>query len=120
MEKSITDHTALDQYREIMGEEANDFIIEIIDAFLIDTPNKLSQLETSLKENDAETFCRAAHTLKTSYRTVGAMDLAESFFELEKMGASGDLSSADSILSECKSKFGPLKSELISKKDTLL
>lgn len=120
MEKLLTDHTALDQYIDVMGEEANEFIIEVIDAFLEDTPNKFSQLDSSLAENDAETFCRAAHTLKTSYKTVGAMGLAENCLELEKMGASGDLTSAEPILTECKSKFDHLKTELISKKEGLV
>ncbi|MGD8457993.1 MAG: Hpt domain-containing protein [Anaerolineales bacterium] len=120
MGQLITDHTALDQYLDVMGEEANEFIIEVIDAFLVDTPNKFSQLDSSLAENDAETFCRAAHTLKTSYKTVGAMDLAESCLELEKMSESGDLSSVDSLLSDCKSKFDQLKSELIEKKEAFM
>jgi HPt (histidine-containing phosphotransfer) domain-containing protein len=120
MEKLITDHNALDQYLDVMGNEAPAFIIEIIETFINDAPNQLSKLYNSLSENDADTFCRVAHTLKTAYKTVGAMTLAESFFVLEEMGASGDLSSAHPILNECKSKFDLLKSELISKKESFM
>ena len=119
MEKIITDQAAFDQYIDLLGDEASSFIIDIIDTFLEDAPNQFSNLDVSLSKNDPETFRRAAHTLKTGCKTVGAMTLAEGFLELETHGESGDLSSMNSILNECKSKFDLLKSELIKKKETL-
>ena len=117
--KMIDDPNALDQYIDLLGEEAMEFIIELIDTLLAGAPESFRSLDQSLAENDPPTFRRAAHTLKTVCLTVGAKSLADKFRVLEDKGEAGDLSSADQLLESCKPDFNQLEQELIHKKGDL-
>ena len=116
MNKILTDQTVLDQYIDLFEDEATEFITDIIDTFLNDAPKQFAELDQSLSENDSVTFRRAAHTLKSGCKTVGAPSLAEKFQALEDIGDKGDLSTVDSTLLECKTLFEVLKTELYTKK----
>jgi len=120
-EKMIINSSALDQYIELFGsEEGAEFIIEIIDTFIVDAPKNISLLFRSMTENDFVTFQRAAHTLKTGSAIVGATMLAENFLNLEEAGAEGNLTSKGSLVEKCKSDFQILTAELEKKKSALL
>jgi HPt (histidine-containing phosphotransfer) domain-containing protein len=75
-----------------------DFVNELIEAYLDDSPNLINEMKTSLQQNDAATFRRAAHTLKSSSAILGAMGLSEISKELEMIGKSGDLNQVDGKL----------------------
>ena len=119
MDKILTDPMALDQYIDLFEDEASEFIREIIDSFLEDAPKQFAELDQSLSENDTVTFRRAAHTLKTGCKTVGAPALAAKFLELEGKSEKGDLTSVVSTIIDCKAMFDTLKSELITKNNGL-
>jgi HPt (histidine-containing phosphotransfer) domain-containing protein len=119
-DKVIVGAYALDQYIDLMGEEGKEFIVEIIDAFLVDAPNNFDLLVKSLVENDFTSFQRAAHTLKTNCSSVGAIQLADRFLELERCGSERDLSCVDHILKVCNFKFQQLRDELKHKKISLM
>jgi CheY-like chemotaxis protein/HPt (histidine-containing phosphotransfer) domain-containing protein len=74
--------------KETTGPE---FIGELIDAFLNDAPELVNQMQTSLAENDAETFRRAAHSMKSNASTFGAMELSALAKELENFGREKNL-----------------------------
>lgn len=119
-EKMIINSNALDQYIDLLGEEEGaEFIIEIIDTFIVDAPNNIRLLNHSMAENDFVTFCRAAHTLKTGCGIVGATLLAENLMRLEETGAEGNLTSIGGLVEQCQSDFQKLKTELEMKKSTL-
>ena len=64
----------LDELRQTMGEE---FVIELLETFYEEAPKMLSDLKTALADGEAETFRRAAHSLKSNSYTFGAKKLAE-------------------------------------------
>jgi HPt (histidine-containing phosphotransfer) domain-containing protein len=68
-----------------------DFIKELINTFLEDAPNQIVQMKASLQNNDAETFTRAAHTVKSNAATFGATELANLARELENLGREHNL-----------------------------
>ena len=119
MDKMLIDPNALDQYIEVLGDEANELIAEIIDTLLDDASNQFAFLDQSLKDNDPATFQRAAHTLKSNCKTVGATEYAEIFYLLEEKGASGDISSVSLLLEKSKEDYPKLKDELLKKKESL-
>lgn len=80
--------------KESTGE---DFIIELIDTFLEDTPSQLEQLRTALAAQNAEAFRRAAHTLKSNAATFGANQLAALARELEMMGRENNLEAVNQL-----------------------
>lgn len=98
MNPNQIDPEALEQYREIMGEEADEFIKDIILTFLDSSIKLIDEMNVSLKEKDAPTFRRASHTLKTGCATVGAVTLAERFAELENLGEQNNLEEAAPLI----------------------
>ncbi len=86
------DPSALNNYREFMGEEADAFIVDIVETFLDNAPQLLAHMEASMASADSQGFVRAAHTLKSNSATVGATLLASLAAELESRGKTEDLS----------------------------
>jgi len=85
---SLIDKTTFDELKQMSGE---DFINELIDAFLDDAPNMLNNLRTALEANDVESFRRNSHSMKSNANTFGAMELGALAKELEFMAKENDL-----------------------------
>jgi HPt (histidine-containing phosphotransfer) domain-containing protein len=85
---SVIDQAAFEELKQMSGE---DFINELIDAFLDDAPNMLSNMQTALDANDVESFRRNAHSLKSNANTFGATELGMLAKELEFMAKQNNL-----------------------------
>jgi len=83
MSETTIDPTAFETLKQMAGA---DFIGELIATFLDDAPQLLRQLNEALTADDAETFRRAAHSLKSNAATFGATELASLARELETLG----------------------------------
>lgn len=68
-----------------------DFINEIIDAFLDDAPAMFTNMQLALDNRDVESFRRNAHSLKSNANTFGATELGTLAKELEQMGRENNL-----------------------------
>lgn len=91
---SVIDLDTFNALRESMG---GDFIVELIDTFLDDLPNQVSQLRDALATRDADSFRRAAHTIKSNAATFGAARLTMLARELETMGRENNLETGDRL-----------------------
>lgn len=85
---SVIDQATFDELKQMSG---GDFINELIDAFLEDTPSMISQMEAALSSRDVEVFRRNAHSLKSNANTFGATELGVLAKELETMGRENNL-----------------------------
>lgn len=85
---SVIDKKTFEDLKQMSGD---DFIGELVDAFLEDAPNMLDAMRTALEVNDVESFRRNAHSLKSNAHTFGAIELGELAKELEAMGRDGNL-----------------------------
>jgi two-component system sensor histidine kinase/response regulator len=83
------DHTVLDQLREDLGGTAN--VRQVITEFLEQSQPLLSALREASARGDAEGMREAAHRLKGTGATLGAVALAQECGELERLSRSGDL-----------------------------
>ncbi|MEW5829561.1 MAG: Hpt domain-containing protein [Chloroflexota bacterium] len=99
------DLSILNSYREYMGEDADTFIQEIIDAFCTGAPLLLDTLEKSLAKDDAEAFVRAAHTLKSNCATVGATELTALCAGMEQEGKVGDIQNLGDKVSQARDEL---------------
>jgi HPt (histidine-containing phosphotransfer) domain-containing protein len=72
-----------------------DFIGELIDAYLEDTPRLLTQLQQYLTQQDAQAFTRTAHSIKSSSASLGALSFSALAKELEMMGKQGGLTGTE-------------------------
>jgi len=88
MAASLIDMNTFNSLKESTGE---DYIGELIDAFLDDAPQLLAQMKSALVDNNAESFRRAAHSMKSNAATFGAMGLSEFAKELESLGRENNL-----------------------------
>jgi len=87
---SPLDPAALERLRE-MGEGDEGFVASLVETFLDHAPKMLAELRRSMDCGDAESFYRAAHTLKSNAATMGATELLEISRRLEEMGRGGEL-----------------------------
>lgn len=73
-------------FRELQDAAGEDFVKELVDTFLEDAPQMLSDLHSALAAADADKFRRAAHSLKSNSLTFGALGLGDLARELEHQG----------------------------------
>ncbi|MFM8426758.1 MAG: Hpt domain-containing protein [Chloroflexota bacterium] len=105
---SVLDLNTFNILKESTGE---DFIAELIDAFFADTLTQMSDMKSAMAANDAETFRRAAHSLKSNAATFGATDLQALARELEMMGREKNLA-VGNRLESLKEAFELVKRQL--------
>ena len=88
--ESALDARTLHELRESVGGD-QEFLAELIDEFQRDAPRQLDSLRAATISRDLETTRRAAHTLKSSGRTFGAVAFATTCQEAEAAAAGGNL-----------------------------
>jgi two-component system sensor histidine kinase/response regulator len=82
---------------------------EIIHLFLQDVPGQLYTIEKAINCGDALMVRHQAHTLKGASGNVGAMELEEIAFQMEKAGENGELDHAVEIFDKMKTGFEKFK-----------
>jgi HPt (histidine-containing phosphotransfer) domain-containing protein len=55
-----------------LRDEGEEFLLDLVDLFVIETPARLAQLASALEAGDHATAQRAAHTLKSTAAVFGA------------------------------------------------
>ncbi len=103
------DLTAFEELKHMSGA---DFVVELVDTFLDEAPKLIGQMRTALRDGDAESFRRLAHSLKSNGATFGAGRLSQQARELELLGKEGTLSETDSRLDTLESTFQAVATEL--------
>ncbi len=82
------DKATFEELKQMSGEE---YINELIDAFLDDAPTMLTAMQTAIVTQDVESFRRNAHSLKSNANTFGATELGQLAKELEYMARENNL-----------------------------
>ena len=106
----VIDIATFNELKQMSGE---DYINELIDAFLDDAPHMMAAMQTAVSAQDVESFRRNAHSLKSNANTFGAMELGQLARELEYMARENNLEIGNrlEVLNE---KFGIVAEELRS------
>jgi histidine phosphotransfer protein HptB len=92
-------------YQELVDSAGADFVVELVDTYCQETAQLITGLHSALEHDDASTFRRHAHSIKSSSATFGATDFAAQARELEMIGKSGDLSGAGPKVTELTVAF---------------
>ncbi len=103
------DDDALRNLRELGGDE---FLGEVIDAFVADAPELLATLRRSLGEGSSEELRRAAHTLKSNGATLGAAEFAELCRTVEQRAKAGELEGVAELVDRIEEAYPPLREAL--------
>ena len=104
----VIDHATFEDLKQISGE---DFINELIDAFLDDAPTMIQNMQSALEAKDVESFRRNAHSMKSNANTFGAMELGALAKELEFMAKENNLDIGNR-LEVLKEAYGKVAEEL--------
>jgi len=83
MAEPTIDRATFDELKAAAGAE---FVLELVDTFLTEAPLLLGELRRSFARREADTFRRAAHSLKSNANTFGAHALGRMAKELELGG----------------------------------
>ena len=103
------DDDALKNLRDLGGDE---FLGEVVDAFLADAPALIATLGSSLDEQNAEELRRAAHTLKSNGATLGAAEFAELCRTLEQRAKDDELDGASELVDRIEEEYRALEEAL--------
>jgi CheY-like chemotaxis protein len=103
------DPGAIESLRELGGEE---FIAEVIAAFLSDAPALLAALRTTHQQGDREGLRRAAHTMKANGQTFGAGRFAELCRELERRAQNDELEGTAALVDRIEHEYSVLERAL--------
>ena len=86
-----------DTFEELKQMSGEDYINELIDAFLDDGPGMIANMRAALSAEDVESFRRNAHSLKSNANTFGATELGGLAKELEYMARDNNLNVGDKL-----------------------
>ena len=112
------DQSSLQKLLELIGND-NAALAELIDSFLIEAPALVDTLEQAETKNDLESMRRAAHTLKSSARDFGALDLGEYCAALEAQCKASEVVDAPGQIARITQEFDSVRTELKSIVSTL-
>jgi CheY-like chemotaxis protein len=110
--ESVLDAQVREKFRALMGEDADDFFIELIDLYLAESPKLVEELRAAIRERDASRLLHAAHSLKSSSANLGALSLSARLKELEMLGRSQTIAGAEEIFSQCEKDFADVRTAL--------
>ena len=86
---SASDNPLLSRLQELVQETDFEFVIELVDIYLNETPLQIQTMIKALDAQDHHMLTIAAHTLKGSSLNLGAKQLGAFCFKLEELGRSG-------------------------------
>ena len=81
-------------FEKLKQDAGADFVGELVAAYCDETPQLIAQLQQALAAHDVKTFRQAAHSIKSTSNTFGALELGELAKELEMLGREGQLADA--------------------------
>jgi CheY-like chemotaxis protein/HPt (histidine-containing phosphotransfer) domain-containing protein len=93
---TLLDRTVLARMREDLGDAA--VVAEIVDMFFADAPRVLDQWRRAIATGDGDAARRAAHTLKGTSASVGAVALARCCADAEALLRAGSLEGGAALL----------------------
>jgi HPt (histidine-containing phosphotransfer) domain-containing protein len=106
------DADILKSYRELTSADESDFLTEVIDIFLENTPPLIAELKQAVEAADPRKFQRLAHKLKGSSSNLGAKSLAKLCEMLERMGMQLETTGSQEILHRIEDEFTHVKHAL--------
>ena len=99
------DMAVLEGIRSMDVDGPGGFLKSLIEKYLANANVDLENLQSNLRNGDAESLGKTAHRLKSASANLGAMVLATLCKELETAGRSGQLDGAQELLAALTSEF---------------
>jgi HPt (histidine-containing phosphotransfer) domain-containing protein len=106
---SVIDLSTFEALKEAMG---SDYIGELVQAYFDETPQLLDKLQQALIIQDCDAFRRAAHSIKSTSNSFGALEFGLLAKELEMMGKDSNLDGAPGKVKSLVAGYEPVKQAL--------
>jgi HPt (histidine-containing phosphotransfer) domain-containing protein len=107
--QSVIDLPTFEALKEAMGA---DYINELVQAYFEETPPLLAKLQQALASQDCEEFRRAAHSIKSTSNSFGALEFGALAKELELMGREARLEGAAGKVKTLEREYGIVQKRL--------
>lgn len=112
----LLDPDAIRSLTELVGNDP-EALVEIIDAFLDEAPQRLAELRQGIDDDDPVLAGRAAHTLKANGRTFGAERLASLCLDLETAARAHELAGAADLVDQADEEWVRVRAALTTLRD---
>lgn len=106
---AIIDLPTFEALKESMGA---DFIDELLQVYYEETPQLLNNLQKALDDLDSDGFRMAAHSIKSTSKSFGAMQFGELARELEMIGREGKLEGSQGKVEALRFSFQHVRQAL--------
>jgi CheY-like chemotaxis protein/HPt (histidine-containing phosphotransfer) domain-containing protein len=90
-----------------------EFLVEVVEAFLSDTPPRIETIKSTLASADGEGLGRAAHSLKGSSGNFGAARLQALCADIERLGRAGQLTGLSPLVARLETEYGLVADRLV-------
>jgi len=114
---AVINWSAITKLKTILGPKSPKLLPKLMDYFISDAKRLQIIAEQAINDFDPENLRKAAHTLKSTSASFGALALSGFCRDLEMLAKSGDLQGAGQILSSIKTEFDRAKTDLLKIKD---
>lgn len=105
------DRATLEDLIESTGGDV-EFVVELIDAYLADAPTHVAAMRRAADEDDATLMNRAAHTLKSSSASLGALTLSALSRDVEELARRGSTDEGAALLPGIEAEWAHVEEAL--------
>ncbi|MDE3084345.1 MAG: Hpt domain-containing protein, partial [Verrucomicrobiota bacterium] len=113
----VLDLAQFDHLRISQDEEDPQFLIELIDLFLAETPKRFRELRAALAAGDARAAAQLAHTVKGACANFGGRALETLCLQIEEQMQANGPSGAAVLAGKLDSEFARLSEALTLQKE---
>jgi HPt (histidine-containing phosphotransfer) domain-containing protein len=106
------DISALDKIRTLQREGAPNLVHKVVKLFISNSAKLVENMKQALSTADAPQLQRAAHTLKSSSATVGALRLAGLCKDMEARARAGNLAQVEHALNRIEIEYARVRAAL--------
>lgn len=99
----------IDVEQAIKNSGTESLFIELLGDVYTLMDDKIQRVESCLAQQDIQNYTIEVHSLKTTCRMIGAADLGEDFFTLEKLGKENNLEQIEKDTPKVLNSFKALK-----------
>jgi CheY-like chemotaxis protein len=101
----VLDPQALERLQVTLGKKADDMLPRLIEDFYRDADRMLGQAKQAVEQEHAEDLRRAAHSLKSTSATFGALALSAIALDLEALARDGSFEGAADQIARAETEF---------------
>ena len=110
------DMQVLNAFEQLQSGDGSDLIIELIDLYLRDSPERILAIRKASAAADWVLLKRAAHNLKENSSTLGVRHVAEICEKLEETSGSDSSDEIEALVQLLEYKFGKARQGLTAER----